>query len=286
MRASLITILTFLTFHIQAQNWIGSKNFIAIYQQSDLVVSGNITNINDYTRDTTSILSHFNMPLKSLTLSNTKAIKGNWNSEKLYYTDIFNGCGYAPILVENILDKETLIFAKIKNDSIFQIESMNEGVPEITTALKKFDKLIVKLNSENFTAWFYENLQNDALFALLNHNISFREKPLAIYIDSLKFSLTQRNWLYSKIKTYQEYSYENKGIIALLVKYKDNELKDILKTFIINLRNEPYSDVDELMFYYYQMTGKKELHKLMKRYNNDWRAKQRKKIIEEFINMM
>jgi len=273
-----------LTFHIQAQNWIGSQNFIDLYIQSDLVVFGTISNIDNYKQDTTNTISNFKMPLKSLVLSNSKSIKGTFNSEKIYYNDIFYGCGYSPILVENILANETLIFAKIKNDSIFQIGSMNEGVAEIVNELKRFEQLSDKLNSKDFTQWFYESLQNEALFNLLNHNISSNANPLATYLDSLKFSSTQRIWLYNKIKTFNEYNYDNKGVIKLLVKYNDKALKEILKSFIIKLKNGPYSDIDDLMIYTYQMTGDKELDKLIKKFNNDWREKQRKKVLEEFIS--
>jgi hypothetical protein len=272
-----------LTFHIQAQNWIGSQNFIDLYNQSDLVVFGTISNVYNYKQDTTKAISNLKMPLKSLVLFNSKTIKGNFNSEKIYYNDIFNGCGYAPILVENILAKETLIFANIKNDSIFQIGSMNESAAEIANAIKKFEQLNDNLKSNDYTHWFYESIQNEALFDLLNHNISFNENPLAAYLDSLKFSSTQRIWLYNKIVTFNEYNYDNEGIIKLLVKYNDNELREILKGFIVKLKDEPYSDIDDLMTYTYQMTGHKELDKLIKKFNNDWREKQRKKVIEEFI---
>lgn len=282
-RQTLITLLTLLTFHVRAQNWIGSQNFIDLYNQSDVVAYGIITNIEHLRADSAQPLPGYKMPLKCLQLAEPITIKGGLKSKNIYYKDIFNGCGYAPVLTENVLNRKTLIFARLKNDSLFQMESMNESVAEIAAAILKFEQIRGKLTSADITRWCFECLQNDALFDLLNHNINYNDQPLATCLDSITFSAAQRNWLYDKIKVNGEYI-NNEGIIKILVKYKDKELKDILKQYIINLRNEPYSEIDDLMTSLYQMNGNKELDKLIHQFNKDWREKKRKKIIEKFIS--
>ena len=282
-RQLLITILTLLTIHVRAQNWIGNQNFLERYNQSDVVVFGLIKNIDTLRTDSAQPLPGFKMPLKCLQLAEPVTIKGGLISNKIYYTDIFNGCGYAPVLAENILNRKTLIFARIKNDSLFQMESMNESVAEIAEALLKFEQIRDKLSSAAFTQWCFESLQNDALFDLLNHNINYNEQPLATWQDSIRFSYTQRYWIYDHFKADKEFiNYE--GIIKLVVKYKDKELKDILKQYIVSLRNEPYSEIDDLMSFFSQLSENKELDKLINQFNKDWREKKRIKIIEKFIS--
>ena len=285
MKHIITSILTFLTIQIQAQNWIGSQNFVEMYNQSDVVVIGTVSTIENFKQDSTSI-SRFKMPLKSLTLSSVQTIKGNFNSQHIYYNDIFNGCGYAPILIENLLDKQTLLFGQIRNDSIFQIGSFNESPSLIAKSLQDLERLKKNPNSNNLTEWFYENLQNNTLFQLLNHNISFKEKPLYNILDSVHFTSMQRNKLYDKIKSFEEYNFDNEGIVSLLTKYNDKKLKEILKNFIIKFKSEPYSQVDELMTYIYQMTGDKRLGVLIKKFNNDWRENIRKKVISDFISII
>ena len=279
----LITLLTLLTIHVRAQNWIGNQNFLERYNQSDVVVFGLIKNIDTLRTDSAQPLPGFKMPLKCLQLAEPVTIKGGLISKNIYYKDIFNGCGYAPVLTENVLNRKTLIFARIKNDSLFQMESMNESVAEIAEALLKFEQIRDKLSSAAFTQWCFESLQNDALFDLLNHNINYNEQPLATWQDSIRFSYTQRYWIYDHFKADKEFiNYE--GIIKLVVKYKDKELKDILKQYIVSLRNEPYSEIDDLMTFFSQLSENKELDKLINQFNKDWREKKRIKIIEKFIS--
>lgn len=281
---NLITLfILFFTIQIQAQNWIGNENFVDLYEQSDVVLIGIITNIENLKQDITKT-SPFRMPLKSMTLTSAIKVKGSTDKTKIYYKDIFNGCGYAPVLYENLESQKTIIFGKIKNDSIFQIGSMNESPIEIAKALTQFDKIKSDINSKNFTNWFFQNAKNKDLFELLNNNITFEQEPIYSKLNLLKFSTEQRNELYDVIESFDRYDYDNEGIISILVKYKDQRLKSILKDFIIGLRKEPYSGIDDLMEYYYDITENKELKTLITEFDNDSRMKQRISVINEFIN--
>jgi hypothetical protein len=281
---NLITLfILFFTIQIQAQNWIGNENFVDLYEQSDVVIIGVITNIENLKQDTTKT-SPFRMPLKIMTLTSAIKVKGNTDKTKIFYKDIFNGCGYAPVLYENVESQKTIIFGKIKNDSIFQIGSMNESPIEIAKALTEFDKIKSDINSKNFTNWFCQTAKNKDLFELLNKNITFEQEPIYSKLNLLKFSTEQRNELYDVIESFERYDYDNEGIISILVKYKDQRLKSILKDFIIGLRKEPYSGIDDLMEYYYDITENKELKTLITEFDNDSRMKQRISVINEFIN--
>lgn len=277
-----IIILSF-TIQIQAQNWIGNENFVNLYEQSDVVLIGIITKIENLKQDITKI-SPFRMPLKSMTLSSAIKMKGNTDKTKIYYKDIFNGCGYAPVLYENVESEKTIVFGKIKNDSIFQIGSMNESSIQIAKALTEYDKIKSDINSGNFTNWFCQTAKNKDLFELLNKNITFEQEPIYSKLNILEFSTEQRNELYDIIDSFERYDYDNKGIVSILVKYKDQRLKTILKEFIIGLRKEPYSGIDDLMEYYYQITENEKLQKLINEFDNDSRMKERIKVINEFIN--
>lgn len=281
---NLITLfILFFTIQIQAQNWIGNENFVDLYEQSDVVLIGVITNIENLKLDTTKT-SPFRMPLKSMTLTSTIKVKGSTDKTKIYYKDIFNGCGYAPVLYENVESQKTIIFGKMKNDSIFQMGSMNESPIEIAKALTEFDKIKSDINSKKFTNWFCQTAKNKDLFELLNNNITFEQEPIYSKLNLLKFSTGQRNELYDVIESFERYDYDNEGIISILVKYKDQRLKSILKDFIIGLRKEPYSGIDDLMEYYYDITANKELKTLITEFDNDSRMKQRISVINEFIN--
>ncbi len=271
------------TVQIQAQNWIGNKNFIDLYERSDVVLIGIISNIEKLKKDTTKI-SFFNMPLKSMVLTSALKVKGKTEKSKIYYQDIFNGCGYAPVLYENKENKKTLIFGKIKNDSIFQIGSMNENPVKIAEVLMAFDKIKSSINSENFTNWFHKTAMNKDLFELLNHSITFEQKPIYNLLNHLNFSVKQRNELYNVIESFDGYGYDNEGIVSILVKYKDERLKDILREYLINLKKEPYSGIDDLMEHYCTMTENKELEKLITEFNTDSRREKRLRVINEFIN--
>lgn len=155
MKTVLTITLIFVYFQVKAQNWIGNTNFINLYEQSDIVVIGTVSDITGLPKDTAS-LSSFTMPLKSLTLSNVTVLKGEYGKQLIYFKDIFNGCGYAPLLKENYLSKETLIFAKIRNDSIFQIESMNESPRAIGNSILNYNKISSSLTSNKITNWFFE----------------------------------------------------------------------------------------------------------------------------------
>ncbi|WP_298762010.1 hypothetical protein [uncultured Psychroserpens sp.] len=281
---NLITLfILFFTIQIQAQNWIGNENFVDLYEQSDVVLIGVITKIENLKQDTTKT-SPFKMPLKNMTLASISKVKGNTDKTKIYYKDIFNGCGYAPVLYENVESEKTIIFGKIKNDSIFQIGSMNESPIQIAKALTEFDKIKSDINSANFTNWFCQTAKNKDLFELLNNNITFEQEPIYSKLNMLKFSTEQRNELYDVIDSFERYDYDNEGIVSILVKYKDQRLKTILKEFIIGLRKEPYSGIDDLMEYYYQITENEKLQKLINEFDNDSRMKERIKVINEFIN--
>lgn len=285
MKIKDLTTLFILVFTIQSytQNWIGNENFVDLYEQSDIVLVGVISEIENLKKDTTKV-SPLKMPLKCMTLTSAVKVKGNTNRTKIYYKDIFNGCGYAPVLYENIKSKKTIIFGKIKNDSIFQIGSMNESPVQIAEALIEFDKIKSDLNKANFTNWFCETSKNKDLFKLLNNNITFEQEPIYSKLNILKFSSEQRNGLYDVIESFERYDFDNEGIISILVKYKDNRLKKIIKEFIIGLRKEPYSGIDDLMEFYYQITGNMELKSLITEFNNDSRMKERINVINEFIN--
>lgn len=281
---NLITLfILFFTIQTQAQNWIGNENFVDLYEQSDVVLIGVITNIENLKQDTTKT-SPFRMPLKSMTLTSAIKVKGSTDKTKIYYKDIFNGCGYAPVLYENIESQKTIIFGKMKNDSIFQIGSMNESPIEIAKALTEFDNIKSDINSKKFTNWFCQTAKNKDLFELLNNNITFEQEPIYSKLNLLKFSTLQRNELYDVIESFERYDYDNEGIISILVKYKDQRLKSILKDFIIGLRKEPYSGIDDLMEYYYDITANKDLKTLITEFDNDSRMKQRISVIDEFIN--
>lgn len=283
MKNLIILFILFFTIQIQSQNWIGNENFVDLYEQSDVVLIGVISKIENLKQDTTKT-SPFRMPLKSMTLTSATKVKGNTDKTKIYYKDIFNGCGYAPVLYENVESEKTIIFGKIKNDSIFQIGSMNESPIQIAKALTEYDKIKSDINSANFTNWFCQTAKNKDLFELLNNNITFEQEPIYSKLNMLKFSSEQRNELYDVIDSFKRYDYDNEGIVSILVKYKDQRLKTILKEFIIGLRKEPYSGIDDLMEYYYQITQNDKLHKLINEFDNDSRMKERIKVINEFIN--
>jgi hypothetical protein len=77
MKHILISVLTFLTIQIQAQNWTWSGTFLDLYTESDIVVVGVISNIEKYNEGDTSN-EYDPTPLKSLTLSNSESIKGSY----------------------------------------------------------------------------------------------------------------------------------------------------------------------------------------------------------------
>ena len=133
------------------------------------------------------------------------------------------------------------------------------------------------------TNWFFESVKNNDLFYLLNSLISFEESPLFNKVDSINFSIEQRNWLYNKLLSFDEYNYDNEGIISILAKYKDETYKRILKGYLIKLKNESYSDVDDLMLNIYKATGNNELKKIVEKFQKDWRENIRKKLIRDFI---
>ena len=282
MKTLLTIALTYVYFQVQGQNWIGNTNFLNLYEQSDIVVIGTLSDITELPKDTES-LSSFTMPLKSLTLRNVTVLKGDFNKQLVYFKDIFNGCGYAPILKENYLSKETLIFAKIRNDSIFQIGSMNESPRDIGNSILNYNKISSSLTSIKMTNWFFESAKNNDLFYLLNSLISFEKFPLFNKVDSINFSIEQRNLLYNKLLSFDEYNYDNEGIISILAKYKDETYKRILKGYLIKLKNESYSDVDDLMLNIYKATGNNELKRIVDKFQKDWRENIRKKLIRDFI---
>jgi len=283
MRTLLTIISIFLIFHIQAQNWIGNQNFIELFKKSDIVLVGKITDLTKLAVDTSKYL-RFRMPLQSLTVNNPKVFKGVFDKRTIYYRDIFNGCGYAPILFENILNKETLIFAELRNDSIFQIESMNESPMNIANSIIEYYNYGPSLTSKQLTDWFFESLKNDDLFQLLNHNISFKQSPIYNSLESINFSVEQRNWIYEKLLSFDKYSYDNEGIISILVKYKDDTYKKLLKNYLIKLANEPYSNVDDLMLNIYLTSENNNLKKIIQKFKKDWRENTRKKLIQDFIS--
>lgn len=282
MKTLLTITLTFVYFHIQAQNWIGNRNFLELYDQSDIVVIGTLSDITELPKDT-SDLSSFTMPLKSMSLSNVTVLKGDIDKQLVYFKDIYNGCGYAPILVENYLSRETLIFARIRNDSIFQIGSMNESPRDIANSILNYNRINSPLTSVKMTTWFFESAKNSDLFKLLNYLISFKEPPVFNKADSINFTNAQRNWLYKKLLSFDGYNYDNEGIVSLLARYKDEEYKKILKAYLVKLKNEPYSEVDDLMLNIYKATGNIELKKIIDKFQNEWRETVRKKLIQDFI---
>lgn len=283
MRNLTTLFILLMTIQSQAQNWIGNENFVDLYERSDVVLIGVISKIENLKQDTTKT-SPFKMPLKSMTLTSMSKVKGNTDKTKIYYKDIFNGCGYAPVLYENVESEKTIIFGKIKNDSIFQIGSMNESPIQIAEALIEFDKIKTNINSENFTIWFCQTAKNKDLFELLNNNITFEQEPIYSKLNMLKLSTEQRFGLYDVIESFERYDYDNEGIVSILVKYKDQRLKTILKDFIIGLRKEPYSGIDDLMEYYYEITENKELKALITEFDNDSRMKERINVINKFID--
>lgn len=271
------------TIPIYAQNWIGNNNFLDLYEKSDVVIIGVISNIEKLKQDTT-ITSSFKMPLKSMILTSSIRIKGKTDINKIYYKDIFYGCGYSPVLYENKKNVKSIIFGKIKNDSIFQIDSMNESPVQIAEALIEFEKIKLNLNSDNFTKWFCQTAKNKDLFKLLNHNITFEQEPIFSILNVLEFSIEQRNGLYNIIESFERYDFSQKGVVSILLKYKDQRLITILKEFIIGIRNEPYSEINELMECCYAITGNIELKVLIDKFENDSGSKQRINVINEFID--
>lgn len=270
-------------FQLQAQNWIGNKNFLDLYDRSDVIALGNISQIQEYKIDTSNATT-FAMPLKSLTVKNYKSVKGNFNNEKIFYTDIFNGCGYAPILVENFLERETIFFLKFKNDTLFQIGSMNESPKEVANSLTDYNKIKSSGNTKEWTDWFFKSSQNNDLLYLLNDNTDFHETPLTQVLQFVQLDTNQRNWYYEKLKSMGEFNYDNEGIVTMLLKYKDKRLIDIMKSFMVKLKNEPYSDIDKLMEGIVSITNKKELKNILSNFDKDWRETQRKKMIQQFIS--
>ena len=282
MKTLLTITLTFIYFQVQSQNWIGNQNFIDLFEKSDVVLIGTIAEQTELSKDTSN-KSGFRMPLKSFTINNTTVLKGTFDKKLIYYKDIFNGCGYAPILIENLSNRETLIFAIVRNDSIFQIESMNESPKDIANAILEYNKIGASANSKKLTNWFYESSKNNDIFNLLNHNIAFQQGQVYKKLDSINFSIEQRNWFYKKLLSFDNYDYDNEGIISILAKYKDEAYKKILKNYLIKLTNEPYSNVDDLMLNIYVATGNYELKKIIQRFGKDWRENVRKKLIRDFI---
>jgi hypothetical protein len=282
MKTLSIIILTFFYFQVQGQNWIGKQNFIDLYEKSDIVIIGKIITETELFKDSSKKLG-LGMPLKSLTLENSKIIKGVFKDKPIYYRDIFNGCGYAPTLTENVLNSETLLFANVRNDSIFQLESMNESPNEIAQAISQYYRLENNNNSKDFTNWFFESSKNNDILNLFNHILSFKEGQLFKKCDSLNFSLDQRNWFYNRLLQFENYDYDNEGIISILTKYKDETYKKLLKSYLVKLANEPYSNVDDLMENIYVTTEKQELKRIIQKFKKDWRENVRKKLIREFI---
>ncbi len=162
-------------------------------------------------------------------MTSTSKVKGNTDETKIHYKDVFNGCGYAPVLYENVEREKTIIFGKIKNDSIFQIGSMNESPIQIAKALTEFDKIKSDINSTNFRNWFSQTTKNNDLFELLNNNISFEQEPIYSKLNMLKLSTEQRNELYDVIDSFERYDYDNEGIISILIKYKDQKVENNLE---------------------------------------------------------
>src|SRR5262249_19348734 len=152
---------------------------------------------------------------------------------KIFYTDIFNGCGYAPILVENYIGKETIFFLKLKNDTLFQIGSMNESPNEVAMSLTYYNKIKFSTDTKEWTEWFFRSSQNNDLFYLLNDNIDFDETPFSQALQFVYFDTSQRNWYYEKLKSIGELNYNNQGIIKFLLKYKDKRLVEIMKGFMM-----------------------------------------------------
>jgi hypothetical protein len=185
MKTLLTITLTFIYFQVQAQNWIGNQNFIDLFEKSDVVLIGTITEQTELSKDTSN-KSGFIMPLKSFTINNTTVLKGTFDKKPVYYKDIFNGCGYAPILIDNFSNRETLIFAIVRNDNIFQIESMNESPKDIANAILEYNKLGSSVSSKKMTNWFYK-----------------------------------------KLLSFDNYDYDNEGIISILAKYKDDVEKNL-----------------------------------------------------------
>jgi hypothetical protein len=283
MRPLLTIILTLSLFQIQGQNWIGNKNFLGLYDRSDIVVVGTISEIQEYKIDTSKI-SLLVMPLKSLTVKNYKTFKGKFNNEEIFYTDIFNGCGYAPILVENYLDRETIFFLKFKNDTLFQIGSMNESPNEVGNSLTNYDKIKSSSDTTEWTDWFFKSSQNKDLLYLLNDNVDFHEIPLIQALKFVRLDANQRRWYYEELESMGEFNYDNEGLITMLLKYKDKRLIDIMKSFMVKLKNEPYSDIDKLMEGIVSITNNKELKRILSNFDKDWREPQRKKMIMQFIS--
>lgn len=281
MKFLLIPCFLFLMIPIHAQNWIGNSNFIDMYEKSDVVIIGSVTNIQKYQRDTTKY--SFRGPLKSMILTHTQYVKGNSDNSKIYYRDIFNGCGYAVYLVENEINDRTIIFGKIKNHSIFQIGSMNESPNKIAEVAKEFHRIKSNMTSQSLTQWFYEAAQNRDVLELLNDIISFEKEPLSEFVDQLNFSVQQRNTLYDAIEKYEEYDYDVEGTLSILVKYKDKRLQDIIKKFIRKHQEDFYSGVDDLMHYLAKMTQKKRLLELYAEFKADARTKQRRKAMSAYV---
>lgn len=282
MKTLLTITFTFIYFQSQAQNWIGNRNFLKLYEQSDIVVIGTISDITELPKDTTG-LPGFTMPLKSLSLNNVKVLKGDFSRQLVYFKDIYNGCGYAPIIRQNYLSKGTIIFAKILNDSIFQIGSMNESPGDIANSILNYNGISASLTSVKMTNWFFESAKNKDIFKLLNSLISFKESPVYNKVDSINFTIAQRKWFYKKLLSFGGYDYDNEGIVSILARYKDEEYKRILKGYLIKLKNEPYSEVDDLMMSIYKATGNNELKKIIDKFENEWQEKMRKKLIQDFI---
>lgn len=282
MKTLLTIATTFFFLQASAQNWIGNKNFLHLFEESDIVVVGTISEIRALQNDTFS-LSSVTMPLKSLTLTNVGVLKGRFENHHIYYRDIYNGCGYAPILKENVLNKETLIFAKIMGDSLFQIESFNESPRDIGNAILKYQKIGSSFSSAEFTNWFFETAKSGEILPLLNSMVSLKQSPLFDKVDSINFSIEQRNWFYNKLESFDDYNYDNAGVISMLSKYKDESFSRILKKYLVKLKNEPYSDIDELMRIICKMNGDKGLMRILKQFQEDGRENVRKRLIRDFI---
>jgi hypothetical protein len=283
MKTLAIAILTFVCLQVQAQNWIGDNNFLSLYKESDIVVIGTISVLTEFPKDKAS-LSDGLMPMKSLAVHNATVLKGDFDKQLIYFEDVFNGCMYAPTLQENYLRQETLIFAKVRNDTIYQIGSMNESPRDIGSSILNYNKIGSSLTSIKITNWFFESAKNNDVFYLLSALINLEKSPLFDIVDSINFSIEQRNELYNKLLSWDENTYNCRGIVSILAKYKDETYKKILKGYLVKLKNRLlFPEVDVFMLNIYKVTGNEKLQKIIKKFQKTWSENIRRKLILDFI---
>lgn len=286
-----LLILFFLTPNlIFSQNWIERKSFIKMAKEYDLVLVAKIDNI-----DTVELKnSTFITPLKKAKIEILKSVKGKTNFSCFFYRDIYNGCGYAPILVQNHNNDTILLFANIRNDSIFQAGVLNQNASEFSERITDFFEINNEVNKINrveyFKNWIIKCMENEFTLEKVNDIINYEEDfqftttYLAINDIELTFSDSQKQIIYNYLRTSQELSYKNRGIVKLLQGINDEEYINILKGFMIKLRNDPYIETGFLMECIALSRKNKKLNDISTKYNNDFTIKVRLKLIKEFIS--